>query len=72
MAAAVLWTRARPGASPVSDDASLAPGVTASVMPDSLVRRRLDRASELNRKDIPTAQGGKQWYPQTVSNIVRA
>jgi DNA invertase Pin-like site-specific DNA recombinase len=28
-------------------------------------------ASELNRKEIPTAQGGKQWHPQTVSNVVR-
>lgn len=29
-------------------------------------------ASELNARCIPTAQGGKQWYAQTVSNVVRA
>ena len=28
-------------------------------------------AATLNDRDIPTAQGGKRWYAQTVSNVVR-
>ena len=28
-------------------------------------------ADTLNHRAIPTAQGGKRWYAQTVANVVR-
>ena len=29
-------------------------------------------AEELNRDRVPTAQGGKQWYPSTVRAVLRS
>lgn len=52
---------------------SVPPGVRERIRSDRKQGKSLRQiAAELNRDEIPTAQGGRQWYPATIAAVVRS